>query len=182
METMRATSLTRFVIYGAVGFGAGPVLAGTLLGLVVGLPFTGAVGGATLGLALRDWRRTANLALLGAVGMTVGLIVGLVVGSYFSYASMGPTAATVGAVVGASLGAAFTDWRTTAALTVAGAAGFYVGSLPADFVRFYVPVLRQLGESGSYVVVGLVGGASLGTALGYLEGRKLAQEQRPRVR
>jgi hypothetical protein len=177
---MSATSVVRFTIFGAVGFGGGAALAGALLGLV-GLPLTGSVGGAALGFALKDWRRTVNLALLGALGMTVGAIAGLVVGSFFSYASMGPIAATVGAVVGASLGAALSDWRTILALAVAGAVGFYVGSLPADFVRFYVPVLRQLGESGSYVVVGLVGGASLGAALGYLESRKLASERTPGV-
>lgn len=170
---MRATSVVRFTIFGAVGFGIGPALAGALLG-VVGLPLTGTVGGAALGLALKDWGRTVNLALLGALGMTVGLIAGLVVGSFFSYASMGPIAATVGAVVGASLGAALSDWRTIVALAAAGAVGFYVGDLPADFVRFYIPMLRQLGESGSYVVIGLVGGASLGATLGYLESRKLA--------
>jgi hypothetical protein len=31
-------------------------------------------------------------------------------------------------------------------------------------------------------MVGLIGGASLGVALGYLENRKLAQGRRPRVR
>lgn len=178
---MRATSVVRFTIFGAVGFGTGAALAGALLG-VVGLPLTGAVGGAALGLAFTDWGRTVNLALLGALGMTVGAIAGLVVGSFFSYASMGPIAATVGAVVGASLGTALSDWRTIVALATAGAVGFYVGNLPADSVRFSVPVLRQLGESGSYVVIGLVGGASLGAALGYLESRKLASERRRRPR
>jgi hypothetical protein len=32
------------------------------------------------------------------------------------------------------------------------------------------------------VVVGIIGGASLGAAFGYLENRKLASERRPRVR
>jgi hypothetical protein len=31
-------------------------------------------------------------------------------------------------------------------------------------------------------MVGIIGGASLGAALGFLENRKLAQGQRPRVR
>jgi hypothetical protein len=31
-------------------------------------------------------------------------------------------------------------------------------------------------------IEGIIGGASLGAALGYLEGRKLTQEQRPKVR
>lgn len=178
---MKATSVVRFVIYGAVGFGIGATLAGALLG-VVGLPLTGAVGGAVLGLALKDWRRTVILALLGAIGLTVGVIAGLIVGSFLSFSSQGPIAATVGAVVGASLGAAFSDWRMILALAFAGAVGFFVGNLPADFIRFSIPVLRQLGESGSYVVVGLVGGASLGGALGYLESRKRVAEQGPRVR
>jgi hypothetical protein len=128
---------------------------------------------------LKDWGRTVNLAVLGALGMTVGAIAGLVVGSFFSNTSMGPIAATVGAVVGASLGASLSDWKTIVALSAAGAVGFYVGDLPSDSIRFSIPVLRQLGESGSYVVIGLVGGASLGATLGYLESRKLASERRP---
>jgi L-lactate permease len=39
---MRATSVVRFTIFGAAGFGTGAALAGALLG-VVGLPLTGAV-------------------------------------------------------------------------------------------------------------------------------------------
>jgi hypothetical protein len=81
---MRATSVVRFTIFGAVGLGGGAALAGALLGLV-GLPLTGLVGGAALGFDLKDWRRTVNLALLGALGMTVGAVAGLVVGSFFSY-------------------------------------------------------------------------------------------------
>jgi hypothetical protein len=48
---MRATSVVRFTIFGAAGFGTGAALAGALLG-VVGLPLTGAVGGASLGATL----------------------------------------------------------------------------------------------------------------------------------
>jgi hypothetical protein len=55
-------------------------------------------------------------------------------------------------------------------LTVAGAAGFGLGGALG-------------GDSPSWLpAIGGVGGASLGAALGYLESRKLAVEQRPRVR
>jgi hypothetical protein len=91
-------------------------------------------------------------------------------------------AAIVGAIVGASLGLAFGDWRTVLALAVAGAVGFSVGNLPADFIRFSIPMLRQLGEAGSIAITGTIGGASLGAALGYLEQRGLVEGQRPRVR
>jgi hypothetical protein len=88
----------------------------------------------------------------------------------------------LGAVVGASLGAAFLDWRTIPALAVADAVGFGVGILPADFARFSIPILRQLGEAGSFAITGIIGGASLGAVLGYLEKRRLIAGQRPRVR
>jgi fucose permease len=174
---MRAMSVLRFVVLGAVGFG----LVGVIplpLNVLIG----GAVGGASLGLALKDWRRVVILALLGEVGLIVGVFAGLALGSFFFNYSEVPIVAMVGAVVGASLGAAFGDWRTIVALAVAGAVGFSVGNLPADSLRFSIPILRQLGEGGSIVIIGIIGGASLGAALGYLEQRRLAEGQRPRVR
>jgi hypothetical protein len=184
-------SVIRFVAFGAVGFGIGGAISGPLLmflpGLVpglVGLPLTlfvgGAVGGAGLGLALREWRRVVILAVLGAVGLTVGVMAALILGSFINYSEV-PITVMVGAVVGTSLGVAFLDWRTILALAVAGAVGFGIGSLPADFVRFSIPILRQLGEAGSYAITGIIGGASLGAALAYLERRKLVEERRERV-
>jgi hypothetical protein len=176
----------RFVVLGAVGFGLVGVIPLPLNALI-----GGAVGGASLGLALKDWRRVVILAVLGELGLIVGVLAGLILvgvsagltlGSFFFNYSEVPIAATVGAVVGASLGAAFLDWRTIVALAVAGAVGFSVGNLPADFLRFSIPIIRQLGETGSIAITGTIGGASLGAALGYIENRKLAQENRPRVR
>ena len=185
---MRATSVMRSVILGAVGFGIGGAIGrplSLLLPALVALPLTllvgGAVGGAALGVVLKDWKRIVILAVLGALGLTVGVMAALILGSFFSYPEV-PVAAFVGAVVGASLGLAFGDWRTILALAVAGAVGFGVGLPAGDFLRFSIPILRVLGEPGSYAVAGLVGGASLGAALGYLENRKLAEEQRPSVR
>jgi hypothetical protein len=45
---MRATSVVRFILFGAVGFGLGVVIAGA--GFLI--PLGGAVGGASLGAAL----------------------------------------------------------------------------------------------------------------------------------
>ena len=89
----------------------------------------GALGGASLGLALKDWRKVAILALLGALGLAVGVFATLTVAALFSYSPL-LLGALVGVVVGASLGAAFLDWRTVLGLAVAGAVGFGVG-LPA---------------------------------------------------
>lgn len=185
---MRATSVMRFVIFGAVGFGIGGAITrplSMLLPGMVALPLTvliaGAVGGASLGLALKDWRRVVSLTVLGALGLTVGLMAGLILGPLVSYSEV-PITVIAGAVVGVLLGAAFRDWRTILALTVAGAVGFSVGLLAGDFLRFYLPMLRGVGEVGSIIVAGLVGGASLGAALAYLENRKQAEKRRPRVR
>lgn len=77
---MRTTSLLRFVTFGTVGFGVGGAITRPLSMLLPGMvavPFTvliaGAVGGAALGLALKDFRRTLILAVLGALGLTVGV-------------------------------------------------------------------------------------------------------------
>ena len=185
---MRLRSVLWFVILGAIGFGIGGTTASLITfklaetgGFLLGPPLGGAVGGASLGLALKDFRRVVVLALLGALGLTVGLMAGLTLGSFFNYSPVA-IAAIVGAVVGASLGVAFKDWRTIVALAVAGAVGFSVGNL-ADLIRYYIPIIgRDLGEAAGIVITGIIGGASLGAALGYLESRRLAAERRPRVR
>jgi hypothetical protein len=185
---MRAVSVLKFVIVGAVGFGIGGAIGSPLIrflpggvALLLWLLVGGAVGGASLGLALKDRRRIVVLALLGALGLFVGVMAGLILGSFFNYSTV-PIAAIVGTVVGALLGVAFRDWRTILALAVAGAVGFSVGNL-AEFVRLSVPIIgTDLGEAGSIAITGTIGGASLGAALGYLEHRKLGEEQEPRVR
>ena len=175
---MRAMSVMRFMVFGAVGFGIGGILP-LPLNVLIG----GALGGAALGLALKDWGRVVILAVLGELGLVLGVMAGLGISHYFFYSSEVPVMFMMGAVVGASLGAAFLDWKTILTLAVAGAVGFSVGSLPGGSLGFSIPIIRQLlGAAGSIAIAGLVGGASLGAALGYLEERKLAEEQRPRVR
>jgi hypothetical protein len=169
----------RFVVLGAVGFGVAGAIGGTLL-FPLGLLLAGALGGAMLGLASKNLTRVLVLAVLGALGLNTGIFVGLALGSFINYAEV-PIAAVVGAVLGAWLGVAFRDW-TILALAVAGAVGFSVGLWAGDYLRFHLAMLRGLGEAGSIIVSGLVGGASLGAALGYLESRKSASERSPRVR
>jgi len=180
---MRAASVIRFIVFGALGFGIGGTLSGLLgvFGLPLALLLGRAVGGAGLGLALKDCRRAVILALLGALGLTVGLLAVLIAGASFNYAAA-PIATIVGAMVGASLGAAFLDWRTILALAVAGAGGFGVGVPAGDFLweSFLFPM--GVWEGVSITIAGLVGGEFLGAALGYLENRKLNEERSPRVR
>ena len=165
--TMRATSVLRLVDLGAIGCGIGGAIATvTLL-----VPLVGAIGGAFLGLVLKDGRKVGILALLGALGTYLGFIaanVALMAG--LPVESSTGKATVMGAIVGALLGVGFADWKRVVGLAVVGAVGFGAGGAIAGVFQFW------------FLLADLVGGASLGAALGYLESRKLASEQRPRVR
>ena len=168
LEAMRATEVMRFVLFGAIGFGINGAAIGaydTVSPVLATFSFL--AGGAALGLALKDWKKVAILAPLGALGLTLGVATGL----SFTYSKV-PMATIAGAVVGASLGVAFGDWRWVVTLGVVSGLGFGVGLFAGT----------SLPEGMTYAIAGIIGGASLGAALGYLESRRLAAEQRPRVR
>jgi hypothetical protein len=176
---MRAANILRFLIFGAVGFGACGVTALALSLLLPGifawfalaLLIAGAVGGASLGLALKDSRLSALLALYGAGGMLLGFPIGYSLASFFNNSEVS-IAAFEGASIGGLLGVALGDLRTILVLAVAGAVGFGVGFFVGDLLRASVPILRQggeiVGEIGSITTAEVVGGAALGAVLGYL--------------
>jgi MFS family permease len=138
-----------------------------------------------LGLALGDRTRAKRLALLGILGFSLGGIVVLVISLNFSdsenYATRGVTGIFGGPMVGASLALAFGDWERIIALTLAGAVGFGVGVVIGAFaLQEMFGESFLVGTSGTiilYAITGIIGGASLGAALGYLENRTLAERQ-----
>jgi hypothetical protein len=211
-EAMRATSVMRFVIFGAVGFGIGWAIAGFLTSgfLAITLPnfqppsppppwwvqwssqlayfLGGACGGAALGLAIGSWKRVLDLAVAGFIGFGLGSFLFFFLAFLFGLHLVG-IAVGMGLFGGVSLGLTFGDWKRVVLLGLVGMVGFGVGGAiaaamgmpPLTFDWEQPPLLLVL-----YVLVqamvGLIGGASLGAALGYLEKRKLAEERRPRVR
>jgi hypothetical protein len=194
---MRATSVLRFIVFGAVGFGIGWAVAGASVLIArteeafFWVPFlSGAFGGAALGLALRGWKKVLALALAGALGFGVGDYFFIMLAVLFGLHPVG-VAMGMGLFGGILLGLTFGDWRRVALLGLAAMVGFGVGGAIATALR--MPMLAGLTFEWEqppllvlYVLVqgmvGLIGGALLGAALGYLERRKLAQGQRPRVR
>jgi hypothetical protein len=213
---MRATSVVRFILYGAVGFGIGWAIAGFFDSVFIAitapmfppgpgprlelppwwvtwLPYlswfiAGACGGAGLGLALGRWKRVAALALAGAVGFGVGSFLLFIIAFLFGLPPVG-VAVGMGLFGGVLLGLTFGDWKRVVLLGLAGMVGFGVGEAIAATLG--MPLMAFDWEQppmllAVYVLVqgmvGLIGGASLGAALGYLEQRRLAAEQRPRVR
>jgi len=210
----------RCVIFGAVGFGIGWALLGVFGGgfaiaggvglpmfgaifsgdyltlLVYALLFSvgGAVAGAVLGFGLRDGRKAAILALLGAVGFFFGSFIAT--GLYFlvSFGLFGAayglleiaSAAALGLVVGAAFGLVLRSFGGAAVLASVGLLGFGLGGVIAAALQGF-PLQPSEGlplwQSAVFgAVEGLIGGASLGWALGYLQRRKLAAERGPRVR
>jgi len=95
----------------------------------------------------------------------------------------------MGAFGGLMLGLALADWRRVVLLGLAGMIGFGVGGaiaaalgMPVLGVDWEQPPLLLVLYVLVQGMVGIIGGASLGAALGYLENRKLVEERRLRVR
>jgi hypothetical protein len=218
-ESMRAVSVMRVALFGAVGFGIWWTLLGFLGGGFamadgVGLPMFGAIfsgdyltllvyalifsvggafGGALLGLGLRNGRKAAVMALLGAVAFFVGSFIVTILYLFFSFFFGGgyglletASAAGLGLVVGAALGLSLRSWKSTAVLALIGLVGFGIGGVIAAALQGFLlqpsEGLSSWQSAVSGAIEGLIGGASLGATLGYLENRKLAEGQRPRVR
>jgi len=157
--------------------------------------FAGACGGAGLGLAIGGWKRVAALAVAGGVGFGVSFFLFFIVAFLFGLREVG-VAMGIGLFGGVMLGLTFGDWKRVAALGLAGMVVFGIGGAIAtalgmpfaiypffvDFAEFQGAPLLLVQHVLVQAMVGLIGGASLGAALAYLERRRVAEERRPRVR
>ncbi len=110
------------------------------------------------------------LALLGVPGTFLGLLMAIILGSFVNYPAV-VIGLAFGSVAGASLGVAFLDLRRIVALALAGAAGFGIGVQAGGFLDY---LTDSFGRMPFIVVAGVIGGAALGAALGYLERREPA--------
>ena len=149
-----------------------------------------------MGLALRDWKRVIGMALTGLVGFGLGTYLMFVLGFIGLLPGWVSIAMGTGLSGGPMLGLTFGDWKRVAALALAGLVGFGIGGaitaalrmpfvlLPfaVDFVELQQAPLLLLQHVLMQAMIGLIGGASLGATLGYLEHRKLVAEREPRVR
>jgi len=185
-----------FPLAGGVGLVlGGAIFSGDFPALLLYTPVLslgGACGGAVLGLAFNDFRRVVILAVLGAVGFFVGafIVVALFFSLSFVQAGYGLlealSAAALGLVVGAVLGLSLRSLRSTVVLALMGLVGFGIGGVITAALQGF-PLqpsegFPSLQNAAFGAVEGIIGGASLGAALGYLEKRKLVQERSPRVR
>jgi hypothetical protein len=155
----------------------------------------GACGGAGVGLAIGGWKRVVILAVAGGVGFGLSFLFFFILAFLFGLSTIG-VAMGVGMSGGVMLGLTFGDWMRVAALALAGLVGFGIGGAIAaalqtpfaiypffvDFVELGQAPLFLLQHLLVHAMVGLIGGASLGAALGYLEKRKPVAERRLGIR
>jgi hypothetical protein len=128
------------------------------------------------------------LAVAGAAGFGVGNFFFFLLAYLFGLPPMG-VAMGMGLFGGVMLGLVFADWRKVLLLGLTSMVGFGLGGaiaaalqmptgLPYDREQARLVLLLYVLVQG---MVGIIGGASLGAVLGYLEKRRLAPQQRPRV-
>lgn len=164
-------SITKFALWGAVGFGLG--------GILNFLSAEGAIGGFALGLALGNRKQAWLLALAGFVGFAAGRAAMIFLGyAMFDWGSepflvIPVTGAVMGIIGGASLGLALRSWLVAGVLAVAGAIGFGLGQVAYHGLEMLAVTDGSTGLSilsffSTRVAWGIIGGAFLGASLGYL--------------
>ena len=197
--------IAMFALFGAVGFGIGGLFPGpaalfafaasfqrtdwpsAVIALAIlgfGFATEGALGGTALGLALGKGRRmTAALALFGGIGFVAGGFLGASLCYSFLFFRSGggmlqvapPGIALLdGALGGAALGLALRDGRKIIGLALAGALGFWLGSMIANYVHHWLG-FGFLLTVFMFSLQGIIGGASIGAVMGYLEKQKAMQ-------
>jgi hypothetical protein len=179
--------IATYALWGAIGFAVGGAVAGSLQldiknpanPLTMGV--MGAIGGASLGLILRSWKKAGLAAFAGGVGFAVSsLPVAMMIAFGLPHVKgnvyVGPIISGVfilfiyGAIQGfagaASLLIALRNLRRIRQLLMAGTVGFAIGSQAAWCWALGLPIEITLA------VWGAIGGTALGAALGHLEKRR----------
>ena len=185
IKTQELKKMGKFAGWGAIGFGIGGAIGGAAMlsfdAPALVMPLFGTVGGAVLGLALKDWKRAVLLALAGAIGLLGGQMFAFSVGYFVvvehgllnSVSSLIP-GTVMGVTVGVLLALVLKDWRGMWLLALAGAIGFNMAILGYQGIirgsDLHMPYVLRLETQ--LAIWGIVGGAFLGAALGYLEKRK----------
>ncbi len=179
-------SLANFALWGAVGFGIGGAIGGTIAvdaAIFFGFAIMGGIGGMSLGLALNSWKMAGFLALAGVVGFPLGFYVCVFIGLGFGEVLPLPDIfwrilginTIAGAVGGAVLGLPLKSGKAAGFLALVGAIALRIVEQVQEVVDFGLITPQLLSRVTQMGIWGVVMGALLGTALGYLEKRKAMQ-------
>ncbi|MBI2869437.1 MAG: hypothetical protein HYX96_06395 [Chloroflexi bacterium] len=168
-EKTKRRGILAFALWGAIGFSLGGAIGGAIWPSI-GQPYfgfivMGAVGGASLGLALKDWRRAVISGMGGAIGFGIG-----------SY-SPNLMFSLLAGIIGVSLGLALKDWKRVGPLVLTGIIGFVF----AIFNTWNLSSGEVLWSALMMAIWGIMGGGGIGTTLGYLEKRKTDKRKLARL-
>ena len=178
--------IARFALWGAVGFCVGGAIAGAITSdsnTFLGFAILGIFGGASLGLVLKGWKGAVLLAIAGGAGFVVGTFLSVIIGMGLGLMLPEPVdeiyiivtpfvmGAIIGAVGGIALGMALKDWRGVGLLALVGAVGFGIAAQINQSLLLNLLTTRILSTVVPLTIWGLIGGACLGAALGYLKKR-----------
>ena len=178
--------IARFTLWGAVGFGIGGAIGGAItsdLNTFVSLAIMGIFGGALLGFVSQGWKGAIFLALAGGTGFVIGTFLSVIVGMGLGLTLPNPISeiyglvspfvmgAIIGAVGGVALGLALKDWRGVGLIALAGAVGFGIAAQINQSLLLSLLTTRILSTVVPSSIWGIIGGACLGAALGYLRKR-----------
>ena len=165
----------RFGLFGAIGFGisfiifTSPLVTRFFFIMPLQPFFMTVIGGASLGLALRDKNKVVTLALASGFGFLIGYYIsGWVVLDYLDLIwypyGLFIIMAISGTICGSLMGLALKNRKAVLILGVAGFLGFSIGFLISYWIT-----------NGSTLVYQMIGGASLGAVLGYLKKKDLIE-------
>jgi len=179
--TVKARSIQRLVVYGIIGFGVGGAIGGAVWvafdAPLLGFAILGALGGVSLSLSLKDWKATVIIALVCAIGFDIGFLLPFFVSLVIWEPVYGQglfVGAIGGAIGGLSLGFSTKEWSKAWLLALAGAIGFGItAQVFWDILRGLEPQI--LWGAITLAIWGIVGGASLGAASGYVEKKNITR-------
>lgn len=182
IKTLKGRTTLAFTCWGSIGFAIGGAIGGAIWFAYevpyIGFAIMGAFGGAWLGAILKGRRQAWKLALNSAIGFGIGFMAALIIPFAFPILVIGQgffIGAIAGALGGGSLWVALRKWRWAGVLSLASAIGFGIALQLTKWTRFselFIYEPQVVMGAATVAVWGAIGGASLGTALGYLHNRK----------